>query len=97
MTLTPRWKLIFQIAVTLLVVVFVTIAFWKPLQQLAQHDLQIHYGPLVAAGAVYTFGLCCSVTFWWLSLLSLGQRPVPIRVPWAMPTVTRCCWRWPTG
>lgn len=83
MTLTPRWKLILQIAVTLLVVVFVTIAFWKPLQQLGQHDLDLHYGSLIAAGVVYLLGLSCSCTFWWLSLLSLGQRPVPIRVPWA--------------
>jgi len=83
MTLSRRWKLILQIAVTLLVIVFVTIAFWKPLQQLAQHDLQLHYGALAAAGIAYLAGLGCSVTFWWLSLLSLGQRPVPMRVPWA--------------
>lgn len=83
MTLSRRSKLILQIVVTLLVVVFVTIAFWKPLQQIAQHEVSWNYGYLACAGGVYLLGLSCSMSFWWLSLLSLGQRPVPIRVPWA--------------
>lgn len=83
MTLSPRTKVLLQIVVTVLVVVFVTIAFWKPIQQLSEHDFQLHYGFLTAAGIAYLLGLCCSVTFWWLSLISLGQHPVPIRVPWA--------------
>ncbi len=83
MTLTRRSKLILQIAVTLLVIAFVTYAFWKPLQQISQHQVEWNYGYLACAGGAYLLGLSCSVTFWWLSLLSLGQHPVPIRVLWA--------------
>lgn len=83
MTIPPRWKLFLQIATTLVVIAFVVIAFWKPIQQLAEHDVNINEGYLVAAGVVYLLGLCFSLTFWWLSLISLGQRPEPNRVLWA--------------
>ena len=83
MTLSRRSNLILQIAVTLLVIAFVTYAFWKPLQQISQHQVEWNYGYLACAGCAYLLGLSCSVTFWWLSLLSLGQHPVPIRVLWA--------------
>lgn len=83
MSLSPRAKLLLQLAVTLLVIVFVGIAFWKPLQQVWEHDVDWREEYLVAAGAVYLLGLSCSLGFWWLSLRSLGQSPVPLQVAWA--------------
>lgn len=78
-----RWKLLFQIAVTLLVLVFVAIAFWNPLQQLWGHPVDWQEGYLVCAGLAYLVGISFSLSFWWLSMLSLGQQPTPMRVPWA--------------
>lgn len=83
MSLTPRWKLLLQLAVTLLVVVFVAIAFWKPLQELWEHDVDWREEYLVAAGVAYLIGLSFSLGFWWLSLRSLEQQPAPLQVAWA--------------
>ncbi|MFO0813037.1 MAG: lysylphosphatidylglycerol synthase domain-containing protein [Gemmatales bacterium] len=83
MSLTPRWKLLLQLAVTLLVVVFVAIAFWKPLQELWEHDVDWREEYLVAAGVAYLVGLSFSLGFWWLSLRSLEQQPAPLQVAWA--------------
>lgn len=80
---SPRWKLLFQIVTTLVVLVFVFMAFWKPIQQLADHPVDVRESYLVAAGLVYLLGLCFSLAFWWLSLLSLGQHPVPMKLFWA--------------
>jgi uncharacterized membrane protein YbhN (UPF0104 family) len=77
------WKWWLQVVVTLLVIAFVAVAFWRPLQQL--HDRQVSWNLswLIVAGVVYLAGLCCSLTFWWLALIGLGQHPDPHRVPWA--------------
>jgi uncharacterized membrane protein YbhN (UPF0104 family) len=83
MSLSPRAKLLLQLTITLLVIVFVGIAFWKPLQQLWEHDVNWREEYLVAAGAVYLLALGCSLAFWWLSLRSLGQSPAPLQVAWA--------------
>jgi glycosyltransferase 2 family protein len=83
MRLTPRWKLLLQLFTTVLVIVFVAIAFWKPLQQLMQHDLDINEGYLFYAGLAYVIGILFSATFWWLSLRSLDQKPEPLKLIWA--------------
>ncbi|MBL8825242.1 MAG: flippase-like domain-containing protein [Planctomycetia bacterium] len=80
---SPRYKLILQTVITLLVLVFVAIAFWNPLQQLWEHPVDWQEGYLVCAGLAYLVGISFSMSFWWLSMLSLGQQPVPMRVPWA--------------
>lgn len=83
MRLPPRWKMVFQTAITLLVVVFVIIAFWKPLHQLMQHELDVNEGYLICAGLAYVGGLFFSSLFWWLSLRSLDQQPQVIKLLWA--------------
>ncbi len=79
----PRWKMVLQTAITLLVIVFVIIAFWKPLQQLMQHELDVNEGYLICAGFAYVSGMLFSSLFWWLSLRSLDQRPDLIKLLWA--------------
>jgi uncharacterized membrane protein YbhN (UPF0104 family) len=77
------WKWWLQLLVTVLVITFVAIAFWRPLEQL--HERQVSWSSpwLVLAGIAYAIGLCCSLAFWWLALTGLGQHPNPHRVPWA--------------
>lgn len=83
MRLPPRWKIVLQTAITILVIVFVVIAFRKPLIELAEHEVDFQEGYLVCAGLAYLGGLSCSCLFWWLSLRSLEQRPDPIKLLWA--------------
>jgi glycosyltransferase 2 family protein len=78
-----RWKTVFSLAVTVIVLTFVVIAFWKPLQELEQYDIRWEVSWLVFAGVVYIAGLAFSVTFWWISLRRLGQHPPGRSVVWA--------------
>lgn len=78
---TFKWYL--QVLVTVLVIGFVTFAFWKPLSQLGEHDIAWDFSWLFLAGVAYFVGILFSLTFWWISLRSLGQRPEPIKVIWA--------------
>jgi uncharacterized membrane protein YbhN (UPF0104 family) len=83
------WKLVGQIAVTVLVVTFVAIAFWRPLSGLSEHDFswsgqRMHIASGLAwGGATYLSALCCSLAFWWIAMLRLGQRPAAGLVPFA--------------
>jgi uncharacterized membrane protein YbhN (UPF0104 family) len=79
----PRLKTLVSVVVTALVVTFVVIAFWRPLTQLSQFDFRVDYSWLVLAGIIYVLGVSCSLTFWYLSLRGLGQRPPPLTVSWA--------------
>jgi uncharacterized membrane protein YbhN (UPF0104 family) len=79
----PRLKTLFSVTVTVLVITFVVIAFWRPLNELRQYDLRFDFTWLVIAGVTYVLGISCSLLFWYLSLRWLGQSPSGLTVTWA--------------